>query len=88
MPNFAYLQIIMTHNILYLALTYGFHAETNKNPHPASQLHADQTNNKLYLYEKQILLTNYYTMTTIKVTSESFYSITEDCLKRFTSNFF
>ena len=23
-----------------------------KNPHPASQLHADQTNNKLYLYEK------------------------------------
>ena len=38
--------------------------------------------------KKQILLTNYYTMTTIKVTSESFYSITEDCLKRFTSNFF
>ena len=37
--------------------------------------------------KKQILLTNYYTMTTIKVTSESFYSITEDCLKRFTSNF-
>ena len=31
--------------------------------------------------KKQILLTNYYTMTTIKVTSESFYSITEDCLK-------
>mgnify|MGYP006982455228 CR=1 FL=1 len=26
--------------------------------------------------KKQILLTNYYTMTTIKVTSESFYSIT------------
>ena len=23
-----------------------------KNPHPASQPHADQTNNKLYLYEK------------------------------------
>lgn len=22
MPNFAYLQIVMTHNILYLALTY------------------------------------------------------------------
>ena len=38
--------------------------------------------------KKQILLTNYYTMTTIKVTSESFYSITEDCLKRFTSNSF
>ena len=37
--------------------------------------------------KKQILLTNYYTMTTIKVTSESFYSITEDCLKRFTSKY-
>ena len=65
MPNFAYLQIVMTHNILYLALTYGFHAETNKNPHPASQLHADQTNNKLYLYEKtnttnKLLYDDYY----------------------------
>ena len=38
--------------------------------------------------KKQILLTNYYMMTTIKVISKSFYSITEDCLKRFTSNFF
>ena len=38
--------------------------------------------------KKQLLLTNYDTMTTIKMTSESFYSITEDCLKKFTSNFF
>ena len=42
-----------------------FHAETNKNPHPASQLHADQTNNKLYLYEKtnttnKLLYDDYY----------------------------
>lgn len=41
------------------------HAETNKNPHPASQLHADQTNNKLYLYEKtnttnKLLYDDYY----------------------------
>lgn len=73
---------------IQIPLNTFIHAETNKNPHPASQLHADQTNNKLYLYEKQILLTNYYTMTTIKMISESFYSITEDRLKRFTSNFF
>ena len=37
----------------------------NKNPHPASQLHADQTNNKLYLYEKtnttnKLLYDDYY----------------------------
>lgn len=36
-----------------------------KNPHPASQLHADQTNNKLYLYEKtnttnKLLYDDYY----------------------------
>lgn len=42
-----------------------FHTETNKNPHPASQLHADQTNNKLYLYEKtnttnKLLYDDYY----------------------------
>jgi hypothetical protein len=41
------------------------HAEINKNPHPASQLHADQTNNKLYLYEKtnttnKLLYDDYY----------------------------
>ena len=37
----------------------------NKNPHPASQLHADQTNNKLYKYEKtnttnKLLYDDYY----------------------------
>ena len=52
-----------------------------------SYMRAKQITNSTYM-KKQILLTNYYTMTTIKVTSESFYSITEDCLKRFTSNFF
>ena len=65
MPNFAYLQIIMTHNILYFSINIWIHAETNKNPHPASQLHADQTNNKLYLYEKtnttnKLLYDDYY----------------------------
>ena len=52
-----------------------------------SYMRTKQIPNSTYM-KKQILLTNYYTMTTIKVTSESFYSITEDCLKRFTSNFF
>ena len=52
-----------------------------------SYMRTKQIINSTYM-KKQILLTNYYTMTTIKVTSESFYSITEDCLKRFTSNFF
>ncbi|MBS1427263.1 MAG: hypothetical protein HP005_14595, partial [Parabacteroides sp.] len=52
-----------------------------------SYMRTKQITNSTYM-KKQILLTNYYTMTTIKVTSESFYSITEDCLKRFTSNFF
>ncbi len=52
-----------------------------------SYMRTKQITNSTYK-KKQILLTNYYTMTTIKVTSESFYSITEDCLKRFTSNFF
>ena len=48
-----------------------------------SYMRTKQITNSTYM-KKQILLTNYYTMTTIKVTSESFYSITEDCLKRFT----
>ena len=52
-----------------------------------SYMRTKQIRNSTYM-KKQIRLTNYYTMTTIKVTSESFYSITEDCLKRFTSNFF
>lgn len=52
-----------------------------------SYMRTKQITNSTHM-KKQILLTNYYTMTTIKVTSESFYSITEDCLKRFTSNFF
>ena len=52
-----------------------------------SYMRTKQITNSTYM-KKQIRLTNYYTMTTIKVTSESFYSITEDCLKRFTSNFF
>ena len=52
-----------------------------------SYMRTKQITNSTYM-KKQILLTNYYSMPTIKVTSESFYSITEDCLKRFTSNFF
>ena len=52
-----------------------------------SYMRTKQITNSTYM-KKQILLTNYYTMTTIKMTSESFYSITEDCLKKFTSNFF
>ena len=51
-----------------------------------SYMRTKQITNSTYM--KKQILTNYYTMTTIKVTSESFYSITEDCLKRFTSNFF
>ena len=47
-----------------------------------SYMRTKQITNSTYM-KKQILLTNYYTMTTIKVTSESFYSITEDCLKSF-----
>ena len=52
-----------------------------------SYMRTKQITNSTYM-KKPILLTNYYTMTTIKMTSESFYSITEDCLKKFTSNFF
>ena len=44
-----------------------------------SYMRTKQITKSTYM-KKQILLTNYYTMTTIKVTSESFYSITEDCL--------
>ena len=40
-----------------------------------SYMRTKQITNSTYM-KKQILLTNYYTMTTIKVTSESFYSIT------------
>ena len=50
---------------ILIPLNTFIHAETNKNPHPASQLHADQTNNKLYLYEKtnttnKLLYDDYY----------------------------
>ena len=45
-----------------------------------SYMRIKQITNSTYM-KKQILLTNYYTMTTIKVTSESFYSITEDVLQ-------
>ena len=44
-----------------------------------SYMRTKQITNSTYMKKKQILLINYYTMTTIKVTSESFYSITEDC---------
>ena len=40
-----------------------------------SYMRTKQITNSTYM-KKQILLTNYYTMTTIKMTSESFYSIT------------
>ena len=52
-----------------------------------SYMRTKQITNSTYM-KKQILLTNDYTMTTIKVTAESFFSITVDCFKRFTSNFF
>ena len=50
---------------ILIPLNTFIHAKTNKNPHPASQLHADQTNNKLYLYEKtnttnKLLYDDYY----------------------------
>lgn len=32
--------------------------EHKKSPYPTSQLHTDQTNNKLYLYEKTNTTTN------------------------------
>lgn len=34
------------------------HAEHKKSPYTTSQLHTDQTNNKLYLYEKTNTTTN------------------------------
>lgn len=49
----------------YVANVINVYTETNKNPHPASQLHADQTNNKLYLYEK--------TNTTNKLLHDDYY---------------
>ena len=57
--------MVDAHCIRLLGQIQRFHAETNKNPHPASQLHADQTNNKLYLYEKtnttnKLLYDDYY----------------------------
>ena len=53
-----------------------FHTETNKNPHPASQLHADQTNNKLYLYEKTNTTNLIMSGISLDVIPNSFYHIT------------
>ena len=53
-----------------------FHAETNKNPHPASQLHADQTNNKLYLYEKTNTTNLIVLGISLDIIPNSFYHIT------------
>ena len=63
--NYAPKVPIHCHNPCKTFVKARFHAETNKNPHPASQLHADQTNNKLYLYEKtnttnKLLYDDYY----------------------------